>query len=172
MSLYSSGSKLWQMRFLFAGLLLCFSMPVLAQPTVDQVRILKSDRKLQLVSAGHVLKEFKIALGGNPIGHKMQEGDGKTPEGLYILDYKKSDSAFYKAFHISYPNSVDTASAKSRGVNSGGAIMIHGQKNGLGWLSRLSQRFDWTNGCVALHDSDMDILWGSVQEGTQVEIRP
>jgi murein L,D-transpeptidase YafK len=151
------------MRFIFAGLLLCFSMPLLADPNVDLVRILKSDHKLQLVSAGHVLKEFKIALGGNPIGHKMQEGDGKTPEGLYILDYKKSDSAFHKAFHISYPNSVDTASAKYRGVNPGGAIMIHGQKNGFGWLSRLSQRFDWTNGCVALHDSDMDILWASVK---------
>ncbi len=171
-SLYPSGSKLCHMRFIFAGLLYFFSMPLLADPNIELVRILKSDHKLQLVSAGHVWKEFKIALGGNPIGHKMQEGDGKTPEGLYILDYKKSNSAFYKAFHISYPNSVDTASAKSRGVNPGGAIMIHGQKNGFGWLSQLSQRFDWTNGCVALHDSDIDILWASVKEGTQVEIRP
>ena len=172
LSVYLSGSKLCNLHFLFAGLVLCFSMPLLAEPTVDLVRIFKSDHKLQLISSGHVLKEFKIALGGNPIGHKMQEGDGKTPEGLYVLDYKKSDSAFYKAFHISYPNPVDIASAKSRGVNPGGAIMIHGQKNGFGWLSRLSQRFDWTNGCVALHNSDMDTLWASVKEGTQVEIRP
>jgi murein L,D-transpeptidase YafK len=100
----------------------------------------------------------------------MQEGDGRTPEGTYILDFKKPDSAFYKAIHISYPDFNDIASAKARGVNPGGQIMIHGQKNGLGWLSFISQRFDWTNGCVALSNADMEVLWSIVKQGTKVEI--
>lgn len=98
----------------------------LAQSTVDLVRVVKSDRKLMLFSEGKIIREFKVALGSNPNGHKQQEGDGRTPEGNYTLDYKKSDSAFYKAIHISYPNAHDVASAKQRAVNPGGKIMIHG----------------------------------------------
>ncbi|MEQ1629968.1 MAG: L,D-transpeptidase family protein [Gallionella sp.] len=142
------------------------------EPVVDLVRVLKSEHKLQLISVGKVTREFDVALGGQPIGHKLQEGDGRTPEGFYTLDYKKSDSAFYRALHISYPNSLDIAAAKARGVSPGGAIMIHGQKNGLGWLSFISQGFDWTNGCIALTNSDMDIVWGEVNEGTKIEIKP
>ena len=144
----------------------------LAEPTVDLVRVSKSERKLQLLSAGEVLHQFNIALGGDPKGHKRQEGDGKTPEGAYILDYKKPDSAFYRAIHISYPNSEDSTSARSRGVSPGGQIMIHGQRNGLGWLSFISQRFDWTDGCVALANDEMDIVWGLVKVGTRIEIIP
>ncbi len=160
------------MRLFFAPLLLCISSFAMADQTIDLVRVYKAEHKLQLIASGKVLNEFPIALGSNPKGHKKQEGDGKTPEGIYTLDYKKSDSAFYKAFHISYPNADDIAAAKSLGVRPGGAVMIHGQKNGLGWLSFISQRFDWTNGCVALRDADIDILWASVKEGTKVEIKP
>lgn len=159
------------LRLLFLVALFCQNL-AWADPSVELVRVLKSEHKLQLVSEGKVLREFKVALGSNPIGHKQQEGDGKTPEGIYILDYKKSDSAFYRAVHISYPNSTDIASAKARGVNPGGSVMIHGQKNGLGWLSFVNQRFDWTNGCVALNNSDMDILWAVIREGTKIEISP
>ncbi len=102
----------------------------------------------------------------------MQEGDGKTPEGIYKLDLKKSDSAFHKAFHISYPDTNDMVTAKARGVKPGGNIMIHGQKNGLGWLSFASQHFDWTNGCIALTNSEIDVMWEIVKEGTRVEIYP
>lgn len=102
----------------------------------------------------------------------MQEGDSKTPEGIYKLDFKKSDSAFHKAFHISYPNSNDIAKAKAGGVNPGGSIMIHGQKNGLGWLSFASQHFDWTNGCIALTNSEIDVMWEIVKVDTIVEILP
>jgi murein L,D-transpeptidase YafK len=136
------------------------------------VRVSKSDRKLELVSGGKVIKEFKIVLGSNPNGHKQQEGDGRTPEGIYILDYKKSDSAYYKAIHVSYPNEKDVSSAKARGVNPGSQIMIHGQKNGLGWLSFISQRMDWTQGCIALSNDDMDTVWKMVDAGTKIEIRP
>ena len=160
------------MRLMLGILLFCISGLVSAEPSADLVRVFKSERKLQIISSGIVLHEFHIALGSNPKGQKIQEGDGRTPEGTYILDYKKSDSAFYKAIHISYPNANDIASAKTRGVSPGGQIMIHGQMNGLGWLSFISQRFDWTNGCVALTNADMETLWSSVKQGTKVEIRP
>lgn len=161
------------MRTLFGILLLCLPLCASAtSPLIDLVRVIKSERKLQLLSNGKILYEFKVSLGSNPNGHKIQEGDGRTPEGLYKLDYKKADSAFYKAFHISYPNAQDIAAAKSRGVNPGGNIMIHGQKNGLGWLSSISQHFNWTNGCVALTDSEIDVVWEQIKEGTAVEISP
>lgn len=160
------------MRLILFIVLSCVPVLASAEQTIDLVRILKAEHRLQLLSSGKVLNEFPIALGGNPKSHKTQEGDGKTPEGIYTLDYKKSDSSFYKAFHISYPRAEDIATAKSLGVSPGGAIMIHGQKNGLGWLSFIAQRFDWTNGCVALRDADIDVLWESVTEGTKVEIKP
>lgn len=159
-------------RLLIALVLACLSGFANSESAVDLVRVQKADHKLQLISTGAVLYEFKVALGANPRGHKSQEGDGKTPEGLYVLDYKKADSAFHKAIHISYPNTNDVVSAKARGVSPGGQVMIHGQKNGLGWLSFISQRFDWTNGCVALSNQDMDTLWGLVKEGTKIEILP
>lgn len=140
--------------------------------TIDLVRVLKSERKLQLLAASVVQQEFNVALGGSPVGHKQREGDQKTPEGSYVLDYKKSDSAFYKAIHISYPNAQDIARAKAEGVSPGGQIMIHGQKNGMGRLSAVTQKYDWTNGCIALTDADMDVVWKSVRPGTPIEIRP
>jgi len=156
-------------RLFLLAMLFCQNL-TLAEPAIDLVRVLKSEHKLQLVSEGKVFQEFNVALGSNSKGHKQQEGDGKTPEGTYTLDYKKPDSAFHRAIHISYPNKNDITSAKVRGVSPGGQIMIHGQKNGLGWLSFISQRFDWTNGCVALNNDDMDILWAVIKEGTKIEI--
>lgn len=143
-----------------------------AQTPVDLVRVLKSEHKLQLLYEGEVIREFSVALGRNPKGHKQQEGDQRTPEGSYTLDYKKADSAFYRAIHISYPNSADVLSAKTRNVSPGGQIMIHGQKNGWSWLSFITQRSDWTNGCIALNNADMDIVWALISEGTKIEIFP
>ena len=139
---------------------------------VDLVRVYKAERKLQLVSGGQVVREFKIALGGDPKGPKRQEGDGKTPEGAYTLDYKNAATGYHRAIHISYPNSADRAAARARGVQPGGAIMIHGQKNGYGWLSFASQHMDWTKGCIALSDADMDLVWSLVPAGTRIEIHP
>lgn len=167
-----SGALNFIMHLLVAFLVALTCSLASAQSKVELVRVLKAERKLELIANGTVVKEFKIALGSNPIGHKQQEGDGKTPEGIYTLDYKKSDSAYYKAIHVSYPNEKDVSLAKARGVNPGGQIMIHGQKNGLGWLSFISQRMDWTQGCVALSNDDMETVWKMVDAGTKIEIRP
>ena len=139
---------------------------------VDYVLVNKSEQKMYLLSEGERVKEYHVVFGGNPQGHKQQEGDQRTPEGKYILDYKKPDSAFHKAIHISYPNEADKARAKEKGVNPGGFIMIHGQKNGLGWLSWLSQSFNWTDGCIAVTNEEMDEIWNLVKVGTLIEIQP
>ncbi|MCF6364513.1 MAG: L,D-transpeptidase family protein, partial [Gammaproteobacteria bacterium] len=96
----------------------------------------------------------------------------RTPEGKYILDYKKSDSSFYKAIHISYPNETDKRRARMNGVSPGGQIMIHGQKNGQGSLSWLAQKFNWTDGCIAVTNAEMDEIWELVKAGTPIEIFP
>ena len=121
---------------------------------------------------GEAIKTYRVALGGSPVGHKRQEGDQKTPEGHYLLDYKKPDSAYYKAIHISYPNAADKTQALERGLSPGGQIMIHGQKNGFGWLGLVTQQIDWTNGCIAVTDSDMEEIWQAVDPGTPIQINP
>ena len=153
--------------------MLLASLAIPAQEAdIDYVLVKKSELKMYVISKGEKIKEYSISLGDNPKGHKEQEGDERTPEGKYFLDYKKSDSSFYKAIHISYPNEEDKSKAKEKGVNPGGLIMIHGQKNGLGWLSWLSQNFNWTNGCIAVTNSEMDEIWKLVKVGTPIEILP
>ena len=139
---------------------------------IDLVLVDKSEKKIYLLSEGKQLKEYDVVFGENPKGHKQQEGDERTPEGRYILDYKKADSSFYKAIHISYPNEEDKARARKIGVDPGGLIMIHGQKNGFGWLSWLMQWFNWTDGCIAVTNAEMDEIWQLVEVGTPIEIRP
>ncbi len=134
--------------------------------------VIKSESKLYLKNNGKTLKIFRVAFGANPKGHKLKKGDERTPEGRYLLDYKNENSAFHKAIHISYPNEKDKRRAKELGVKPGGQIMIHGQKNGYGWLSFIIQLFNWTDGCIALSDSDMDELWELVDVGTPIEIKP
>jgi murein L,D-transpeptidase YafK len=138
----------------------------------DRVLVVKTESKLYLIKNEKVLSDYKVAFGANPKGHKQQEGDERTPEGIYLLDYKKDDSAFYKAVHISYPNEADKKRVKEAGVNPGGLIMIHGQKNRLGWLSWITQNFNWTNGCIAVSNSAMDEIWEAVSVGTPIEIKP
>jgi murein L,D-transpeptidase YafK len=137
----------------------------------DSVLVDKSDEKLYLLKDESVIAEYSISVGANPEGHKQKEGDERTPEGRYVLDYKKADSAFYKAIHISYPNEADKKAAAARGVDPGSAIMIHGQRNRLGWLSFITQRFNWTDGCIAVTNSEMDEIWNSVSANTPIEIR-
>ena len=120
-------------------LLLIVLIPTLAIAKVDLVKVDKSANKMYLMEGDMVIKEYHIALGKNPQGHKQQEGDKRTPEGTYTLDYKKEDSAFYRSMHISYPNKKDIENAKKRGVSPGGFIMVHGQPNRLGWLSTMNQ---------------------------------
>lgn len=137
---------------------------------IDKVLVDKSERRLQLMSGDKVIKSYHIALGGNPIGHKQQEGDNRTPIGSYTLDYKNEKSGYYRSMHVSYPNAIDKANAKSRGVSPGGAIMIHGQKNGFGALAMLNQKRDWTAGCMAVTNDEMDEIMAAVKVGTTIEI--
>jgi murein L,D-transpeptidase YafK len=151
--------------------LLCWSCLAAAEKA-DLVVVSKSESRLYLERAGKRFASFKVAFGGDSKGHKRREGDERTPEGRYMLDSKNPNSAFYKSIHISYPNAADRAAAKSRGVSPGGDVMIHGQKNGWGWLAPISQLFDWTDGCVALRNSDMEKVWNAVDIGTPIEIQP
>jgi murein L,D-transpeptidase YafK len=158
---------------LLVSLLLIFStLPALAAETADLVVVDKSDKRLYLYKNQKLLASFLVAFGANPQGHKQQEGDERTPEGRYVLDFKKSASGYYRSIHISYPNALDIANAKRRGVAPGGFVMIHGQRNGFGWASFLTQRFNWTNGCVALSNEDMEAVWQLAGVGTPIEIRP
>lgn len=160
------------MRIIAIIILLLIPVVSFGIEKADMVLVIKSDSKLYLKRNGKVFKEYRVAFGANPEGHKKQEGDERTPEGRYFLDYKKSDSSFYKSIHISYPNETDKKRAKEAGVNPGGFIMIHGQKNGFGWLSWITQRFNWTDGCIAVSNSAMDEIWNSVHVGTPIEIKP
>ncbi len=137
---------------------------------IDKVFVDKSARTLQLLSDDKVIKSYHIALGGNPIGHKQQQGDQRTPVGNYILDYKNEKSGYYRSIHVSYPNTADKARAKSRGVSAGGDIMIHGQKNGFGAFGILNQQRDWTEGCMAVTNDEMDEIMAAVKIGTAIEI--
>ena len=156
----------------------CALLGVLLLPAVvsaekaDLVVVRKSESRLYLENDGKTFASFRVSFGSHPKGHKQQEGDERTPEGRYILDAKNGKSTFYRSIHISYPNAQDVASARARGVQPGGQIMIHGQRNGLGWLAPVAQWFNWTDGCVGLSNKDMDAVWGAVDVGTAVQIYP
>ncbi|MGM8886361.1 L,D-transpeptidase family protein [Psychrobacter sp. 1U2] len=141
-----------------------------ADVTIDKVYVDKSERVLKLLSADKVIKTYHIALGDSPVGHKRQEGDERTPTGSYILDYKNENSSYYRSIHVSYPNAADKAQAKKRGVSAGGDIMIHGQKNGLGHLAPITQQRDWTDGCIAVTDDEMDEIMSIYKAGMPIEI--
>lgn len=139
---------------------------------VDRVLVKKSIRQMYLLSGDTIVRRFHIALGANPMGDKRRRGDERTPEGVYTLDFKNPNSDFYKSIHISYPGPKDVRRARQAGVDPGGQIMIHGQKNGFRTYASLTQRFDWTRGCIAVTDRDMDIIWKLVPLGTTIEIDP
>jgi len=138
----------------------------------DKVLIEKNERRLTLLSEGEVIKTYKIALGGNPVGPKERQGDNKTPEGTYIIDSRNRDSGYHLSLHISYPNEKDKMRAKELGVSPGGDIMIHGIKNGLSWVGASHAEVDWTKGCIAVADEEIEEIDKLVPNGTIVEIRP
>ncbi|WP_413665633.1 murein L,D-transpeptidase family protein [Microbulbifer sp. CNSA002] len=151
--------------------ILLFTLTTIAQAEVTLVEVIKSENKMLLLDGDKVIKSYHVAFGGQPQGHKQQEGDEKTPEGHYTLDHKKEDSSYYRAMHISYPNAEDRAQAEARGVSPGGFIMVHGQRNRLGWLAPITQRFNWTDGCIALTNDEMDEFMALVKIGTPIAIR-
>jgi murein L,D-transpeptidase YafK len=139
---------------------------------VDQVLVLKRQHLLQLWHGGHILKEYKVALGGSPVGPKTQQGDHRTPEGRYILDSRNAKSQFYKSLHISYRTPVQRAAARKRGVAPGGDVYVHGLPNGERSIGAAHRLLDWTDGCIAVTDEEMDELWAAIPAGTTIEIRP
>lgn len=161
-------SKCWRYLFGFSVLMFC----QITHADIDLVKVVKSQRQMWLLEQGKIIKQYTIALGANPVGHKQQEGDERTPEGRYILDYRNPNSGYFKSLHVSYPNKQDLANAKAKGVDAGGMIMIHGQRNGFGWAAKLTQLKDWTNGCIALNNQDMQEVWDLVKIGTPIEILP
>jgi tetratricopeptide (TPR) repeat protein len=140
--------------------------------SLDKIVIEKKARRLMLISKGEVLKTYKIALGGNPIGPKERQGDNKTPEGTYVIDSRNRDSRYHRSLHISYPNERDKKRAKELGVSPGGNIMIHGIKNGFSWVGDSQAEVDWTKGCVAVTDEEIEEIDKLTPNGTTVEIRP
>ncbi len=138
----------------------------------DRILIDKKERRLMLLSKGKVLRTYKIALGGNPIGPKERQGDNKTPEGTYVIDSRNKDSRYHLSLHISYPNEKDKKRAKELGVSPGGDIMIHGIKNGFSWVGDNQAKVDWTKGCIAVTDEEIEEIAKLVPNGTVVEIRP
>src|SRR5438132_6102822 len=140
--------------------------------TIDRILVEKSGRKLSIFANGKKLKTYRVALGRNPIGPKEQEGDMKTPEGIYKIDSRNPQSAYHLALHVSYPSEEDNARAAERGVSAGYDIMIHGIQNGRGWIGAFQRLHDWTAGCIALTDEEIEELWRATPDGTPVEIRP
>jgi murein L,D-transpeptidase YafK len=140
--------------------------------TADALLVEKAARRLTLLRDGKAIAAYRIALGSEPVGAKEREGDGRTPEGRYRIDFHKADSAYHLALHVSYPEEGDRERARRLGVDPGGAIMIHGIRNGLGWLGPLHRVLDWTRGCVALTNREIEEVYRAVPDGTAVEIVP
>ena len=132
----------------------------------------KSERKLLLYYDDKLVRTYSISLGKNPFGDKLKEGDNKTPEGNYTLDWIHPNSSYYKAIHISYPSSEDILKASQNRVNPGGDIMIHGMPNGFGWLYPIFSLFNWTRGCIALSNTEMEEITSSIKVGTKIIIKP
>lgn len=148
------------------------SNPLPQGTTIDRIIVEKAARKLSIFANSRKLKSYRVALGRNPVGSKQQEGDMKTPEGIYKIDSRNPQSAYHLALHISYPSDEDKAGAAERGVSAGFDIMIHGIQNGMGWIGAFHRLHDWTAGCIALTDEEIEELWRVTPDGTAVELRP
>lgn len=157
-------------------LLAMFSLPGVIEagefPVADRVVVEKEARKLHLMKDGKPFRTFRIALGIRPVGDKEYEGDFKTPEGSYLLDARNQNSEYFLSIHISYPNNGDIRNARERGLDPGGAIMIHGQPNTPTRSETYYRTQDWTNGCIAVSNSDMIDIWLMTAHNTPIDIRP
>jgi murein L,D-transpeptidase YafK len=164
---------LWLVVFFLAS---CQSIPTQPPTTpekVDRVVVHKSKRELMLIKAGKPLKTFRVALGRSPVGQKVMAGDDKTPEGTYTLDWRNPNSRFYRSLHISYPQKQDVTRAYTNGAkNPGGAIMVHGLPNGNSRFLAHDMGLDWTKGCIAVNNEEIDEIWQLVADGTPIDILP
>ncbi len=146
--------------------------PLPTGTTINRIVVEKSARKLSVVANSKTLKSYGVALGRSPVGAKQQEGDNKTPEGVYKVDGRNPQSNFHLALHVSYPSDEDKRRAAEQGVPAGFDIMIHGIQNGRGWIGAFHRLNDWTAGCIAVTDEEIEELWRITPDGTMVEIRP
>jgi murein L,D-transpeptidase YafK len=152
----------------------CFSPgeSLAALTKADKVLVVKSKRVMTLLRKGRVFKTYKIALGKQPVGKKICAGDKKTPEGEYVVDCRKADSKYHLALHVSYPNETDIQNAENLGVSPGRDIMIHGLPDGYEDVDELHRITDWTDGCIAVTNEEMEEIWKLVPDGTPIEIKP
>ncbi|MCS6778499.1 MAG: L,D-transpeptidase family protein [Geminicoccaceae bacterium] len=158
---------------LLASTLVAPASAVAGLPRVERVEVKKRARVLELIVEDRVVWSCRVALGRRPEGHKVREGDGRTPEGRYELSDFVPNSYYYKAIRISYPNEQDRERARRLGVRPGGDIMIHGLDPAIARQFRRDHwLFNWTRGCIAVTDEEMDILWASVVPGTPIDIHP
>jgi hypothetical protein len=138
----------------------------------DRIIVEKTKRRLSLLYNGSILKTYRISLGRNPNGPKRKQGDFKTPEGTYQIDYRNRNSRYHLALHISYPNYVDRKRARALKTSPGGDIMIHGIGSAYKKFGRLHGTVDWTEGCIAVTDEEIREIWRLVPDGTLIEIKP
>jgi len=138
----------------------------------DYILVDKSERSMTLYSKHSKIKTYKIALGRKPLGPKLLQGDQKTPEGHYIIDGRNPDSRFYRSLHISYPNEIDMELTEQAGISPGGDIFIHGTGKEKEWMGKFHRAYDWTDGCIAVTDEEVDEIWQMVPDGTKIVIVP
>ena len=138
----------------------------------DKILVFKSKRELHLLKGEKILKTYKVALGGDPLGHKQVEGDKKTPEGKYKIIGHNPKSKFYKSLRVSYPNDKDRENAAKQGMSAGSDIMVHGLGTGFSHLGKLHLLSDWTLGCIAVTNDEIDEIYAAVTDGTTIEIKP
>jgi murein L,D-transpeptidase YafK len=145
--------------------------PIEKNIRIEKIIVTKHKRTLDLISNDTIIKTYKVSLGKIPKGKKEFEGDKKTPEGKYIINDKSSESNYHKNLSISYPNQQDIENAKKYDKNAGGLIKIHGIRNGFGWIGRFHLLFDWTLGCIAVTNKEIDELYELIEIGTPIEIK-
>ena len=138
----------------------------------DQVIVYKGNRTLQLLRKGRIIREYRVALGKQPVGHKIHRGDNRTPEGSYTLAWRNPNSKFHLSINVSYPDGIDTEVAESLGLNAGDAIMIHGLPNDRNAQQVGHPYRDWTNGCIAVTNNEIREIWNLVDDGTPIAIWP
>ncbi|NWH08751.1 MAG: L,D-transpeptidase family protein [Alphaproteobacteria bacterium] len=143
-----------------------------AEAPADLIVVEKAMRRLTLYRGDVPLRSYRVALGFSPSGDKAREGDGKTPEGRYTIDFKNAQSAFHLSLRISYPNAKDRAEASAQGLDPGGDIFIHGMPEGWNWVGPLHTVSDWTLGCIAVTNTEIEEIWRLVPVGTPIEIKP
>jgi len=172
-----NGRKLF--RFVFIGLLIIliayYFYPESKFPAnviIDKIEVYKSKREMLVYSKGILIKTYKVSIGGTPVGRKEYEGDKKTPEGVYSINAKNPNSGWYKNLGVSYPNKEDVRRAKLLGKAPGGDVKIHGVKNGYAFIGKFQRWLNWTAGCIALTDQEVDEIYDHTPIGTKIEIKP